>query len=128
LVLEYGADRPGDIKNLLKIARPNVSVITAVGEIPVHVEFYSGPEEVAREKGRLIEYLPVAGTAILNYDDDVVMNLEQRTRARIVTFGFNKGAEIKVSRLENRMEGRTSGRWGSRSSWNIRGLRSCRCA
>lgn len=105
IVLEYGADRPGDIKNLLKIVRPNVSIITAIGEVPVHVEFYSGPDDVAREKGRLIEYLPAAGTAILNYDDEAVMNLEQRTRARVVTFGFNKGAEVKVSRLENRMEG-----------------------
>ncbi len=105
LILEYGADRPGDIKNLLKIARPNVSVITAIGDIPVHVEFYSGPDDVAREKGRLIEYLPAAGAAILNYDDEAVMNLEQRTRARVATFGFNKGAEIKISRLENRMEG-----------------------
>jgi UDP-N-acetylmuramoyl-tripeptide--D-alanyl-D-alanine ligase len=105
LILEYGADRPGDIKNLLKIVRPNISVITAVGDIPVHVEFYSGPDEVAREKGRLIEYLPAAGTAVLNYDDEAVMNLEQRTRARVTTFGFNKGAEIKISRLENRMEG-----------------------
>src|SRR6185312_7159063 len=70
LVLEYGADRPGDIKYLLSIARPNVSVITAVGEIPVHVEFYDGPAEVAREKGRLIEYLPVGGYAVLNGDDD----------------------------------------------------------
>ncbi len=70
MVLEYGADRPGDIKNLLKIARPNVSIITAVGDVPVHVEFYAGPEEVAREKGRLIEYLPAAGFAILNYDDE----------------------------------------------------------
>jgi UDP-N-acetylmuramoyl-tripeptide--D-alanyl-D-alanine ligase len=105
LVLEYGADRPGDIKYLLKIARPNVSVITAVGDIPVHVEFYSGPDEIAREKGRLIEYLPAAGAAILNYDDEAVMKLEDRSRARVMTFGFEKGAEIKISRMENRMEG-----------------------
>jgi UDP-N-acetylmuramoyl-tripeptide--D-alanyl-D-alanine ligase len=104
LVLEYGADRPGDIKRLLKIARPNVSIITAVGDVPVHVEFYAGPDEVAREKGRLIEYLPAAGFAILNYDDESVMNLEQRTRAHLMTFGFNKGAEIKISRMENRIE------------------------
>ena len=51
LVLEYGADRPGDIRYLLSIARPNISVITAIGEIPVHVEYYGGPEEVTREKG-----------------------------------------------------------------------------
>jgi UDP-N-acetylmuramoyl-tripeptide--D-alanyl-D-alanine ligase len=103
LVLEYGADRPGDIKYLLSIARPNISVITAIGEIPVHVEYYAGPDEVAREKGRLIEYLPVGGFAVLNADDEVVMNLQSRTRARVMTFGFDKNAEVRISRFENKV-------------------------
>jgi UDP-N-acetylmuramoyl-tripeptide--D-alanyl-D-alanine ligase len=103
LVLEYGADRPGDIKYLLSIARPNISVITAIGDIPVHVEYYGGPDEVAREKGRLIEYLPVGGFAILNGDDDVVMNLQSRTRARVMTFGFEKNCEVRISRFENKV-------------------------
>ena len=110
LVLEYGADRPGDIKRLSKIARPNVSVITTVGDFPVHVEFYAGPAEVAREKGRLIECLPVGGFAILNSDDDTVMELESRTRARVIGFGFGKGAEVRLARFENRTEdGRPAG-------------------
>jgi UDP-N-acetylmuramoyl-tripeptide--D-alanyl-D-alanine ligase len=110
LVLEYGADRPGDIKYLLSIARPNVSVITAIGDIPVHVEYYGGPDEVAREKGRLIEYLPVGGFAILNGDDDTVMNLQSRTRARVMTFGFDKGSEVRISRFENKLkDGQPSG-------------------
>jgi UDP-N-acetylmuramoyl-tripeptide--D-alanyl-D-alanine ligase len=110
LILEYGADRPGDIKYLLSIARPNISVITAIGDIPVHVEYYGGPDEVAREKGRLIEYLPVGGFAILNGDDDVVMGLQSRTRARVMTFGFDKGVEVRISRFENKLkDGQLSG-------------------
>jgi len=104
LILEYGADRPGDLKLLLNIARPNISVITAVGDIPVHVEFFSGPEEVAREKARIIEYLPVASFAILNFDDETVMDLKDRTRAHIMTFGFGRGSEIQITRFENHSE------------------------
>ncbi len=103
LILEYGADRPGDIKYLLGIARPNVSVITAVGSIPVHVEFYEGPADVAREKGRLIEYLPAGGFAILNADDATVLGLQSRTRARVMTYGFERGAEVRLSRFENKV-------------------------
>lgn len=102
LILEYGADRPGDIKYLLTIARPNIAVVTAVGDIPVHVEFYPGPLEVAREKGRLIEYLPTEGFAILNGDDDMVLNLQSRTRAHVLTYGFEKGVEMRISRFENK--------------------------
>lgn len=103
LVLEYGADRPGDVKYLLTIARPNVSIITAIGDVPVHVEYYTGPEEVAREKGRLIEFLPVGGFAILNGDDPVVRNLQSRTRARVITYGFERGEEVRMVRFEHKM-------------------------
>lgn len=105
LVLEYGADRPGDIKYLLGIARPSIAVITAIGDIPVHVEFFAGPEELAREKGRLIEQLPTAGFAVLNLDDDAVMELKERTRAHTITFGFDKNSSLAISRFENRTEG-----------------------
>jgi UDP-N-acetylmuramoyl-tripeptide--D-alanyl-D-alanine ligase len=104
LVLEYGADHPGDLRELLQIARPNVSVITAVGEIPVHVEFYAGPEEVAREKARLIECLPSASFAILNADDERVMKVRDRTRAHVMTFGFSEDAEVRISGFEHRVE------------------------
>ncbi|MEK7608349.1 MAG: UDP-N-acetylmuramoyl-tripeptide--D-alanyl-D-alanine ligase [Patescibacteria group bacterium] len=104
LVLEYGVDRPGDMKYLLEIARPNVSVITAVGEVPVHVEFFNGPEEVAREKGRIIECLPTAGYAILNADDKVAAGLRPRTRAQIMTYGTGKDAAVRVSNIENKSE------------------------
>jgi UDP-N-acetylmuramoyl-tripeptide--D-alanyl-D-alanine ligase len=105
LVLEYGADRPGDIKYLVSFARPVLGLITAIGEVPAHVEFYAGPEELAREKGRLIESLPASGFAVLNADDYAVMNLKDRTRARLITFGFSKEADVRVSHLMNRSEG-----------------------
>ncbi len=101
LVLEYGADRPGDIRALLRIVRPNVSVITAIGDTPVHVEFYAGPEEVAREKARLIETLSSSGFAVLNGDDERVADLAPRTRARVVSYGFEKGVAVRVARFEN---------------------------
>lgn len=105
LILEYGVDHPGDMRYLLSIAKPNVSVITTVGDVPAHVEFYSGPEEVAREKAKLIESLPAAGFAVLNYDDETVMDVKERTRAHVVTFGFEKGAGVRVTGFEQKAEG-----------------------
>ena len=110
LVLEYGADRPGDLKYLLNIAKPKIGVVTAIGETPVHVEFYDGPEDVAREKGKLIESLPAGGYAVLNFDDDFVMGMKERTRANVMTFGFGDGADVKISNFENKsMDGRPEG-------------------
>jgi UDP-N-acetylmuramoyl-tripeptide--D-alanyl-D-alanine ligase len=101
LILEYGADHPGDIKYLLEIAKPQIGIITTIGEIPVHVEFFSGPEAVAKEKGKLIESLPTNGFTILNFDNEIVMGLKEKTRARIISFGFSDGADVKISSFEN---------------------------
>ncbi len=108
LILEYAADRPGDIKYLSEIAMPHIGIVTTVGEIPVHVEFFSGPEAVFREKSKLIELLPANGFAILNFDSEIAMQMKERTRARVVTFGFSDGADLKISNLENRSENDSS--------------------
>src|SRR3989338_369090 len=46
LVLEIGADRPGDIKKIRSWLTPDVAVVTALADTPVHVEFFQSPEEV----------------------------------------------------------------------------------
>lgn len=104
LVLEIAADRPNDIKYLIDIIKPKIGIVTAIGEIPVHVEFFSGPEEVAKEKSKLIKSLPPNGWAILNYDDDVVLNMKNKTRARVITYGFGENAQIKCINYENRIK------------------------
>ena len=97
LVLEMGADKPGDIDYLVDIARPKIGVVTAVGELPVHVEFYSGPEQVAKEKSKLIQALPPEGLAVLNYDDEIVFDMKDLSKAKTITYGFDKDADVAAS-------------------------------
>ncbi len=110
IVLEYGADRPGDIGYLLEIVRPEVAVVTAVGAVPVHIEFYNGVEEVAMEKSRLVRSLNGNGFAVLNYDDPYVFEMKEKTKSKIITFGFKEGATVRISGFENKSEdGRPTG-------------------
>ncbi len=97
LLLELAADRPGDIKYLVDMVKPSIGIVTAVGEVPVHVEFYTSPKAVAREKAVLIESLPSDGLAILNYDDQTVLDMKEKSSARVVTIGFSEHADIWVS-------------------------------
>src|SRR3989344_8546934 len=39
LILEVGADRPGEIASVASWLRPDIVVITKIGDVPVHVEF-----------------------------------------------------------------------------------------
>ncbi|OHB04850.1 MAG: hypothetical protein A3B16_01415 [Candidatus Zambryskibacteria bacterium RIFCSPLOWO2_01_FULL_45_43] len=109
LVLEYAADRPGDMKYLLGIAQPQITVVTAIGEIPVHVEFYSGPEALVREKAKLVEQLPTVGFAILNADDPLVLEMKNQTRSQVMTFGFGDAAQVKITGFENVSNGEPTG-------------------
>ncbi len=104
LVLEYGADRPGNLKYLAEIVRPQISVVTAVGEVPVHVEFYESPDAVSREKARLVEMLLTNGFAVLNIDDPFVGSMRERTRAHVLTFGSSPAAEMRFTNFEHRAE------------------------
>jgi UDP-N-acetylmuramoyl-tripeptide--D-alanyl-D-alanine ligase len=100
LVLEMGADRPGDIKYLVDFVRPKVGVITALGEIPVHVEFFENPQQVAKEKRSLISSLDENGIAILNYDDEAVRQMAEGVMAKVFTYGLRDRADIRAANYD----------------------------
>ena len=96
LVVEVGADRPGDIRRIAKWLKPDIAVITGVPDIPVHVEYFRSPEELAREKRALAEHVKEGGTLILNGDDTrmVAMCAEFNN---VTTYGFGKSNQIMAS-------------------------------
>ncbi|MEX0651894.1 MAG: UDP-N-acetylmuramoyl-tripeptide--D-alanyl-D-alanine ligase [Candidatus Paceibacterota bacterium] len=97
LVLEVGADRPGDIENITKWLKPDIVVITTLPDVPVHVEFFDSPEEVVKEKEYLIKALKPDGVLVLNYDDKKVQEFKTGYQHKMITFGFENGAQFKAS-------------------------------
>ncbi len=97
LVLEVGADRPNDIKNVARWLRPDIAVITAIPEIPVHVEFFDSPEAVLREKRQLAEYMKPGGTLVVNGDDPRMSDLRSDFHGRSVTFGIEGNDDFFAS-------------------------------
>jgi UDP-N-acetylmuramoyl-tripeptide--D-alanyl-D-alanine ligase len=111
LVLEYGADRAGDIANLLRIARPDIGVLSAIGSLPVHVENYpTGVEGVVKEKGRLIYDLSASKEAVMNGDDPHCASIAAKSRATVATYGFESGNDIRIGYFSHVVEnGRIAG-------------------
>lgn len=93
-VIEMGMNHPGEIRRLTEVARPDVGVITNVAE--GHLESMETLEAVAEAKGELLEALPADGTAVLNADDPRVMAQATRTDARVTTFGFGSGCDVRA--------------------------------
>lgn len=92
LVLEFGADRPGDIGLLVSLARPRIGVMTGISH--VHVENYPSFEALIAEKAKIIEQLPADGWAVLQGDDEIVVGLRERSNAPVITYGFGPEAEV----------------------------------
>lgn len=97
LVLEFGADHPGDIAHLLSFVHPHVGVLTAIGE--AHMEFFKTQEALAREKSLLITSLPKNGIAILNADDVRVASVSGLTSAKVLQFGIENAAEVNAKKI-----------------------------
>ncbi|MFZ5365385.1 MAG: UDP-N-acetylmuramoyl-tripeptide--D-alanyl-D-alanine ligase [Patescibacteria group bacterium] len=94
LILEMGADKPGDIRYLTGIAPLDIGIITKVS--PVHIEFFGTIEKIAREKGSLIRNFGEKQIAILNFDDKLVRAMAGSTPARVISYGFAEDAVVKV--------------------------------
>ncbi|MEK7637820.1 MAG: UDP-N-acetylmuramoyl-tripeptide--D-alanyl-D-alanine ligase [Patescibacteria group bacterium] len=105
LVLEFGADRPGDIKRLARMFPPHIAVVTQVGDIPVHVEYFASPKELAAEKAQILKHLLPTDYAILGYDDLTVLEMRETTNGRTLTYGMGDGADVQVTDVRTRLEG-----------------------
>lgn len=100
LVLEVGTDRPGDICGIAKWLRPDAVIFTCFAKVPIHVEFFSSPAELFREKKYLVEAVREGGIIVLNADDEDVLGLkESLSGRRIITFGIHKEADVRGSHV-----------------------------
>jgi UDP-N-acetylmuramoyl-tripeptide--D-alanyl-D-alanine ligase len=94
VVMEMGMNARGEIRRLAEVAIPKIGLITNVH--PVHLEGLGSIQAVAEAKGELFEALPEDGIALVNVDDPYVLRVAGKTRAKIVTFGRNPNAEVRV--------------------------------
>lgn len=100
IILEIGADRPGDIKFISSWIKPDITVVTQFGEVPVHIEFFADREAIINEKGYLIDALKKTGLFIYNADDHDSQKLLERTEARKVSIGIHEQADIKAGNIK----------------------------
>lgn len=105
ILLEMGADKPGDIKYLTSFAKPHISIITAIGSVPAHIGAFENKEQVIQEKSNLVKILSQNDYAILNFDDPDVGEMAKFTKAKIISYGINNDAEIKAFNIETNLSG-----------------------
>jgi len=97
LVLEMGADKLGDIEYLVNLAKPKIGVFTSVAE--THLHAFKDLKGVLKEKEKIVTVLNKEDIAIINADDENVLSLKDRIKAKVITYGFNDISDLKAGEL-----------------------------
>jgi UDP-N-acetylmuramoyl-tripeptide--D-alanyl-D-alanine ligase len=92
-VVEMGANRIGDVAELVKLARPTVGLITNAGA--EHLEGFGNLDGVAQGEGEMVSCLEPTATAIINADDAYADYWRKAAAARrMLTFGVHANADF----------------------------------
>ncbi len=101
LVIEVGADKPGDIASVAKWLHPEVAVVTRLSDVPVHVEFFASAEQVRYEKSQFVLASTKKTTVILNGDDKLVSSMRPLAQGRVLTYGSTMPADVSGNNFKN---------------------------
>lgn len=74
LLLEFGMQAMGEIRELTKPARPNIGIITSIGV--AHIEQLGSRENILKTKMEIIEGMPKGSTLIINSDNDMLKGVK----------------------------------------------------
>ncbi|RJP72056.1 MAG: UDP-N-acetylmuramoyl-tripeptide--D-alanyl-D-alanine ligase [Ignavibacteriales bacterium] len=103
LILELGTNHFGEIACTAKIAKPDYSLITNIGE--GHLEFFKNKNGVAKEKAALFtETIKYGGKVFVNMDDTLLKAKAKKLKNKI-TFGFEAKTIVKGKLLSISDEG-----------------------
>jgi len=98
-IVEMGMSASGEIKRLAEIAQPQIAVLTNITE--GHMVELRTLKDVQAAKGELYESLDDQGIAIVNADDPLVLELAKYVRGKVVTYGINNKADVKVEGIRS---------------------------
>lgn len=101
-VIEMAMRGRGEIALLTEIARPTIGVITNVGT--AHIGRLGSREAIAEAKCELLQKMPHYSTAILNYDNSLLMSTASKVwQGKTITYGLTGGditGEIEGERIK----------------------------
>jgi UDP-N-acetylmuramoyl-tripeptide--D-alanyl-D-alanine ligase len=98
LVLEIGADHPGDIESITKWITPDIVVVTRIPGVPVHIEYFKDSNALMEEKAFLLKALRDDGIAILNADDENILALGKYVKGTVIHYGVENPATIQADK------------------------------
>lgn len=104
-IAEMGADKVGEIKELMDFVHPSIGVLTSIG--PQHLNTFKSIENIIKEKFEVIEQLPADGVGILNMDEQYIQSYQVKNSCKILTYAIKHDAMFKAKDIRYSIEGTT---------------------
>ena len=92
-VIEMGMNHFGEIRNLARIVRPNICIITNIGE--AHIEFLGSKEGILQAKTEMLEFMEPGGHIVVNGDDPLLAPLASRY-PNVITVGLGENNLVRA--------------------------------
>ena len=93
-VIEMGAAKIGDIAELTDIIKPDISVVTNIGD--AHVGRFGSVDNIALGKAEIYQALDAEGLAVINADSPYLDEFKAKVKGRVVTFGLSPDADFRL--------------------------------
>ena len=98
-VLEMGINHFGEMHRLSRIAKPDVCVITNIGQC--HLEFLIDRDGILRAKSEIFDFMNPEGVVCLNGDDDKLITVEKVHGKRPIFFGMSDICNVQGMDIKN---------------------------
>ncbi len=98
LLCEVAANHVGEIEFLSRLLRPDVGVITNIGD--AHIGHFGSRDKIAEAKAELFKGVDEQGFAVLPADDEFLGLLTERANCRVVTFGREESSNYRIANVE----------------------------
>lgn len=99
-VIEMGISEFGEMHRLSKVARPDICVITNIGQC--HLENLKSRDGILKAKSEIFDYMNELGFVVLNGDDDKLSTVKDINGITPLFFGFNSNNDVYADKIVNK--------------------------
>ncbi len=99
-VLEMGISDFGEMRRLSEIAKPDICVITNIGQC--HLENLGSREGVLKAKTEIFDFMSENGRICINGDDDMLDTISEVKGRRPIRFGLGTNNDITASGITSK--------------------------
>ena len=99
-VVEMGINHFGEMHRLSEIAKPDICVITNIGQC--HLEFLGSREGILKAKSEIFDFMNREGYVCLNGDDDMLSTIKEVHGHKPVSYGMTMKSDVYVTSAESK--------------------------